>query len=537
MTADADPADRTADGQEAPQAEAPAEGSTEAPEAAAPAEPDDRTPWLRLDKRMILVDLVQLAAAQVPTVVAVTVFDVPPTLQSLWPVVIIAGIGIVTSVNNIVRWIKTRYRVTGDYVERRTGLFVRTYRSVRRDRIRSVDSQANLRMRVAGLRAVSFGAGQQNTAGEKALTLNAVSKATAERLRRDLIGTAEEAGGAEEGDVFARVRYRWVVYNIFNVWAYAAAIGFLVSVLLLVTTFGIDPWGPLSRVFDPEAIGWAGVVGLSLLVVGAIGVGSLAVSFFTGYWGFALSRVATAEGTALRTRQGLFRTREVNRDDARLRGAQIAEPLLWRWMGLAETSVITTGLSIWSEAPVILPRGPRSVARRVVRLVLQEEESPLDTALARHPGGALRRRLLWATVFTAFVTAATAWAGATTQAVGPDAWRITASVLWPVSLLLALAAYRALGHAVTGPYLVTRSGMMSRATTALKRKAVSGVSVRQSLLQRRLGLASVTVTTAAGEGGYEALDMAVEDALSFAADGPPGILEPFIVREPSPGKR
>lgn len=76
-----------------------------------------------------------------------------------------------------------------------------------------------------------------------------------------------------------------------------------------------------------------------------------------------------------------------------------------------------------------------------------------------------------------------------------------------------------------------RSGMMSRGTAALRRHAVSGVAVRQSLLQRRMGLASVTVTTAAGEGAYEALDMAVDDALSFAADGPPGILEPFLVRE------
>lgn len=60
-------------------------------------------------------------------------------------------------------------------------------------------------------------------------------------------------------------------------------------------------------------------------------------------------------------------TREVNRDDRRLRGVQIAEPVLWRWMGMAATRVITTGLSIWSTSrpATILPRGPIGVARPV----------------------------------------------------------------------------------------------------------------------------------------------------------------------------
>lgn len=149
MTAEAGPADRT-------------EGQDSAREKA-----QAQRPWLRLDKRLIAVDLVQLVAAQLPTLVAVAVFDVPPTLESLWPVVIIAGIGVATSVNNIVRWIKTRYRVTEEYVERRTGLFVRRYRSVRRDRIRSVDSQANLRMRVAGLRWSTSARGSRTPRGSR----------------------------------------------------------------------------------------------------------------------------------------------------------------------------------------------------------------------------------------------------------------------------------------------------------------------------------------------------------------------------------
>ena len=67
---------------------------------------------------------------------------------------------------------------------------------------------------------------------------------------------------------------------------------------------------------------------------------------FTENWNLELARVPSRDGTMLRTRKSLFTTREVNRDENRIRGAQVSEPVLWRWMGASDTSVITTGLDV-----------------------------------------------------------------------------------------------------------------------------------------------------------------------------------------------
>ncbi|NEC21763.1 PH domain-containing protein, partial [Streptomyces parvus] len=76
----------------------------------------------------------------------------------------------------------TRYRITASHVELRTGVLVRVRRSIQRDRIRSVDIEAKPRHRLAGLRVVKIGAGQQAAAGDSALSLDAVDTAAARAL-------------------------------------------------------------------------------------------------------------------------------------------------------------------------------------------------------------------------------------------------------------------------------------------------------------------------------------------------------------------
>lgn len=499
--------------------------------------------WLRLDHRTIGVNLLRLALTLLPAVVALVLVGARPV--DVWPVIAVAVFGIARSLADIVRWITTRYRLTEEYVERRTGLFVRTFRSVRRDRIRSVDADARLLQRLVGLRRVTIGAGQMNTANESALRLDAVSKSAALGLRGELLGVGEReepderaapdaavagqqrvGGTPGEVQVFARLRWWWVFYNMLSVWAYLMAFGLLWSAYWTTTAFGFDARGWIEGFADWEALGGWWSLAIGLAATGALGVLGMAVTFFTEHAHFRLERVRVEGGTVLRTTQGLFKTREITRDDNRLRGAALSEPLLWRWIRMADTSVITTGLSMWSSSATILPRGPRGVARPVVGAVLGETDSPLEAPLRQHPGTALRRRLVWAALVTAAVVGLLGWLGATTD-ISARAWWATGLALTPLALALAAVGYRALGHAVTGPYLVVRAGAVSRVTSALRVGAVSGVRVRQSVLQRRLGLATVVATTAAGHGSYAARDMAVGEAAEFAEAVLPGQVAPF----------
>ncbi|NDL58963.1 PH domain-containing protein [Phytoactinopolyspora mesophila] len=509
--------------------------------------------WQRLHVRMIWVDAIQSVLSLTPAALAIWVFGVEPSLGSMWPVIAVAVFGLAGAIGDAVRWVFTRYRVTPDYVERRTGLLVRSYRSVRRDRIRSVDSTAKLRHRLAGLRVVEIGAGQQTAANESAFSLDAISKAEAEALRHELLwGRKQQSdpaqavarpAGAPTADseiilspdpaeqVFARLRPSWVIFNMFNIWAYLLAAGLLWGGYWLATTFGLDVADFVQGAADWEALGWGWTIAIGVAVTGAIGVVGMAVVFFTENWNFELARVPGEKGTLLRTRQGLFKTREINRDDNRLRGVEIAEPLLWRWMGMADTTIITTGLdgSVMSSATTIVPRGPVDVARVVAASILNKTPNPLETPLERHPRAALRRRLVWASLTVAGVAGVLVWLAATDVV---PWWSVAfAAAFLPIALWGAWVAYRALGHAISGEYLVVRSGLLSRSTAALQRKSVSTVAIRESVLQRRLGLKTVAAMTAAGWGIYEAADLRAGEAVPFALDAAPGLLEPFLVRD------
>lgn len=514
-------------------------------------------PWQRLSIRVVWVDVAVSIISLIPGVAAVWLFGVEPSLDVLWPLAIVAGAGILGAAGDIIRWAFTSYRITARDIERRTGLFVRRHRSLHRDRVRSVDTSAKLRHRLAGLRVVTIGAGQQTATGESALVLDALSRADALALRERLLddppasapasapapapqiddhGGDRIAADSEEArtEVLATFTPWWVVYNMFSIWAYLMAAGLSWGAFWLASSFGVDLFGLVSGLVYWEALGWAGIALVALIVAGIVGAVGLGVTFLVGYWHFELARVRGSSTSFLRTRRGLLSTREVNRDESRMRGMSIGEPLLWRWMGMADTNVITTGLSVWdtAEPTAILPRGPVSVARRVARYVFGAAD-PMAAPLERHPKAALRRRLWWATAMSLVAPlglAVPALAGAV------PGWLPMASLgLWPLALAAAVIAYRALGNAITGEYLVVRSGLFSRTTSALRIDAVSTIAIRQSLLQRRLGLRTVAAMTAAGWSAYEASDMRTSDALEFADASAPGVLDDFIERSPRKG--
>lgn len=533
------------------------------------------TGWHTLNARIIWVDLARSALTLAPAIVALTVFNIEFTWDAFWPFAVLAGWGVLSSIADVLRWATTRYRVTDTAIERRTGLFLRRSRTVQRDRIRSVDTHARLRHRATGLRVVTVGAGQQTSGGESALVLDAISRDGAEALRRTLMrdpaqdpGTAEAAArGADAGSrsdpadaeasasapptaaapqragevtPFASARPRWVLYNMFNGWAFLMAAGILWGGYWLAATFGIDLLSLSSRIVDWASLHWAQTTLIALVVAGVLGSLGMAAEYVASYWNFRLDRVRTETTSFIRTRRGLFSTREVNRDEFRLRGITLSDPLFWRWLRLTDTNVITTGLSmVGMEQPSeILPRTPRRIALPVARHVLGTP-CPIEAELPRHPVAALWLRLWRATLISAGLAAALVAPVAVGVAPTWTLWAALGS--WPLLLCGAAVAYLALGHTIHGPYLVVRAGFLSRSTSALKRSAVSTIVIRQSLFQRRLRIGTVSAMTAAGVSSYEAIDIAADELGPFAMLAAPGVLDPFVApvrvdpaREPAP---
>ncbi|AHW64984.1 Membrane-flanked domain-containing protein [Corynebacterium glyciniphilum AJ 3170] len=509
--------------------------------------PSATSAWSRLSSRVIWVDLARTLLSLIPGVIALALSQGAASSGAVWPLVAIAGFGVLGASGDALRWLFTHYRISDSQVELRTGVILKQHRSLRRERIRSVDIEAKLHHRLSGLRMVKIGAGQQSAAGEAAFTLDALSREDAVKLQSSLLAISNggpptspdgnpESRPTPETDpktpaiphrVFATFRPGWVVYNMFNVWAYVMALGLIGGTWGILSMTGVDLFGIVSRSYNWESLGWVGGTLVVLVGMTLLGWLGLTLNFFTEYWKFELARVPGKDGTQLRTRQGMFTTREVNRDEKRIRGVQIAEPLFWRWLRVTDTHVITTGLDVWSlsDPAAILPRVHRNVARRTAAHVLGEEPALFDAAVRPHPAVAWGRRMWWATL------PALALLGALGVAVYTGViplWSLWAALIpWGIGLVGATVAYRALGHTDIGPYLLIRSGLFTRSTVVLRRDAISTIAVRESLLQKWLGLRTVTVATAAGYGGYVIPDVSATAATELAERCAPGLLEQF----------
>ncbi|MGC7102066.1 PH domain-containing protein [Amycolatopsis lurida] len=502
-----------------------------------PAASDPEIPWQRLDFRVVWIDAARLLVSLIPGFVASVVYGFDTEAGPIWPLLVASGLGVLGTVLDFKRWLKTRYRITPERVERRTGWLVRKYRYVPRERIRSVDSGAKFRHRLAGLRVVHIGSGE----ARQSFKLDALSEQDARNLRRELMRDVDDVALSQSGEqelseqenrtqetVISRFRWYWVLCNAVRVWAFLAAAGILLSTFTLLRLVNINIFSVLGDLATSTGLGTGGLIALGLACAFVLGTAGLIVEFIARYWNFELARATTKNGSTLLTRQGLFSTRTVYREEKRIRGVHIREPLPWRWLHLAETRVVSTGLAgSLSEPASILPRTPLSEAGRVADEVLPGDHvQPLDIPLRKHPFSALTRRLFWAVWAPGLLAGLLAWLGAT-GALPDRAWWFAIALL-PATLPLAVVAYLALGHGIAGPYLVVRGGVVARSTVVLQHQAVIGWSLRQTVFQRLRGRMSVGIPTAAGERYYRASDAGKDQALTFVKEVTPALADQFI---------
>ncbi|MDI5981342.1 PH domain-containing protein [Amycolatopsis magusensis] len=499
--------------------------------------PETAEPWRKLDRRTIYVSALALAGvaigAGVPTGIGIASGS-SPWVALAWVLPGAALLIVVGTVADYLRWLKTRYRIGPERAELHTGVLLVKRRSLARERIRNVDLTANPLLRVFGLVTVKIGTGEQSQGGESTLVLNPVTKHEADRLRRELLDRASTVDARPGVDgTLARLDPAWIRY---------APVSFVAPAL------GLAAGGAVMQVsdwigFQDGFVRWmislfAGfplvaailVLAAILLVVGLIG--SL-VLFVEMWWNYHLER---EPGGTLRVRRGLLTTRSISLEERRLRGVEVVEPLGTRLAGAARVDAVATGMVQRKEDDktdnkTLLPAAPKALADQIAAVVLREERSPTEAArLTPHPIAARGRRLRWAIGTVVVLCAVLAGLGLLlTDVLLHLAW-IAAVVGLPIAVVLAFDAYKALGHGISGDYLVARAGTVRRATVALQRDGVIGWTVKQSIFQRRAGLITLTATTAAGSGGYDVLDAGEGEGLAFADEAVPDLLGPFLER-------
>lgn len=481
--------------------------------------------WRRLSPRMLLVHPVKELGRFVPALLAAVFVgrnSDDPWWWALLVTVIFVGIG-------ALRWWTTRYRITSQRVELQHGLFTKQLVTTPIDRVRSVDVTASLLHRVLALAKVRIGTG----AGESDLVLDGLTTAQAANLRAELLhrdpllqATTGEPDGPDQplAPVGERVlltwQPSWVRFAPFNpsnmvIVLVLAGFGFRI-----VNDLHLDP---KNNAEIHNTIEWLRGLVLPLAVaVAALAIMALAavlamVGYLLAFYGFRLT--ADEIGHTWHVARGLLTTRSTSLETRRIRGVTIHQPVPLRWVGGARLSAITTGLHgrhdkdrSRGDADLLAPPSPLPVVLGLAADVI--DPAVLARPIAAHGPAATRRRFtraLWPTlvVVLAFVLAAT---------LGPlPLWvAYAAPILLPAAALLAWDRARRLGHTIAGDYLVSRTGGLGGGTDIVRTDATVAVVVRRSYFQRRQGVASVELATAAGQQGYTVLDVTSDRATELA---------------------
>ncbi|WP_306369289.1 PH domain-containing protein [Nocardiopsis sp. CC223A] len=474
------------------------------------------------------------------------------------------------------------YRVTDERMEMRSGVLAKTYRSVPRERVRSVDVAAPVYARPFGLCIVTVGTGEQVGSESDQVKLQFVTAAQGERLRRELLYRdpptavgAEGADGAEgaadaDGLELARLDRRWFAYAP----ATTATLGIGIGAVAALIGANAQSEGWIHR-WISERTGLPGsaeigafVMARLLFVVPAALFGLLlsgtvvlvAVAVET-WWDYRLTR--ESNGTVV-MRRGLLNSQSLTIEGRRLNGVTLHEPLVLRAVGGADVRAVATGLGAADAEKTqaksrLCPPMPRARARELAADLMRTPESPLDLPLTAHPRAALRRRLVragWASLAGFAVAAGLAWlhtlaaaawwdaaheieerlnplpvATHLVEAAPPWGWWLLGAAFAAVAFWYAVGSHRALGHGLHPRYLVVRQGMAVRDTVTLERSAVIGWRITRTPFQRRAGLAHVSATTASGKGMYTAADVGLGQGLAWAGLAVPDLLSQFLERD------
>ncbi|WP_280373036.1 PH domain-containing protein, partial [Nocardia abscessus] len=154
--------------------------------------------------------------------------------------------------------------------------------------------------------------------------------------------------------------------------------------------------------------------------------------------------------------------------------------------------------------------------------------APGSAPLIAHGPAARRRRHTRALAPVVFIAAVLATISLAGQHYSPWWWLLPGLAL-PLALALAEDRYRGLGHAVlprtaAGPtWLITRTGSLDRDRDCLEAPGVIGWTVRQTLFQRRAGVATVVAATAAGKKRYAVVDLPADEAWQLIEAVTPGL--------------
>ena len=357
----------------------------------------------------------------------------------------------------VLSWRMTRYCLTAQSIEVRSGVLFRQHRSAQLDRIQGVDVVQPLLGRLFGLARLDV---EVAGSGNSRLSLAYLTDDSAHELRNRLLARA--AGLHVDAEVPAPLaaEEQWLEVPLGRLLGSIALSGAAISLVLLVS-------GALVVSAATGRLSPVGIIGgLGPFVVAMVGI-----TWSRFVRGFGFTAATAADG--LRVRSGLLERRTQTVPPGRIQAVRLSQPVLWRLPGWWTVQVNVAGFGLTADhqdalaASTLLPVGTREEALSVVAFALPDLG-------VEDPAVVIEAGLVGAGPDGGFVgaPAAARW-------VDPIVWRRT--------------AYR-----LTRTALVLRRGLLSRELILVPHAKVQSLQLQQGPLNRWLGLASVRVHSTPG---------------------------------------
>lgn len=448
----------------------------------------------------------------------------------LWGLV---GAGALVLVS-LAQYFTYRFRVEGDGIVIRSGLFQKSLRHIPFQRIHNVALHQSLLHRVFGVAEVKLeSAGGMKAEGEMRVLSLADAHALEELVRSH--GRAPADGASAEPSAPAatellslptREVVRLGLISNRGMILVAAALGVLAQSGSELVGDAIGEWIKLLMGWGKELqlgfVGWL-VGALSLLLVAVVALRVLSVLLaLLQFHGFTL----TESGQRLSVQRGLLTRVRANMPRRRIQAWSLRESLTHRWLGRrslrvdsASVEAVNDQRSVRDLVPVASPAD----MDRLIRHLLPRATWPLQDWRPLHPR-AWRRQFTLPAVIALLVTAVL------TSREG--VWGLAMLAALPLLLLRAKIWARHAGYSLEGGLVAVREGWLDKSWRFAETGKLQAIKLSRSPFDRHHGMATLVLDTAGASPLEPALRIRylpedearrLHDQLAAAMDGQPVI--------------
>jgi putative membrane protein len=410
----------------------------------------------------------------------------------------------------VAKYVSFRYRLNPDEFVLDSGVLSRSRRVIPLSRIQNIDLQQGALQRLCGVAElrVETAGGNQTEAVLTVLSVPAAEALRAELLARRRAAEPTEIASEPETTRLARLGVGELALagaTANEVGLVAALLGGAFNLVLQLPIPLPEPDLDLEPML-PESPALALAVGIAVLVLVFLVLGWIfsVVSAVVRYYGFTLERTEKE----LRKQYGLLTRRQAFVPLRRIQTVRVEESLLRRKLERATLTIETAG-----SAPGERQRGgaeafvPLTRCRDVAGLIAALFPDFDYDALEFHPVHPRSRRRGFIRYAVPIILAAAVLA----LVRGTD-WLWLVGLL-PLAWLAAHLQYRHRAYALAPGYVIARSGFLNRITWVVPEWKIQTLHVAQTPFQRRHGLASLIVDTAAGQATV--MDLHQDDAAAL----------------------